>query len=164
MPVTYKKIASVTVTAATAANVEFLSIPNTFTDLKIVFSARNSTGDVDNVITLNTSTGVSSARRLYGTGSSVASDTAAGGGLATPSSATGSTFSSTEYYFPNYTGTANKSVSIDAVNETNGTNAYSNLSTQLFTLGSAITSIKIAPNSGLYVTYTTAVLYGISKS
>jgi hypothetical protein len=146
-----------------ASSVIFNNIPQTgYTDLKVVMSARNSGNDVDNIITLN-STNKTSGIRLYGTGTGVASDTAVGGGLATPSSATANTFSSTEIYLPNYLGTSQKTVSIDAVNESNDTGAYSNLSTQLFNLTSAVTSITLTPNSGSYVAGSTFSLYAIAS-
>jgi hypothetical protein len=155
---------AVTVGSGGAADITFSAIPNTYTDLVLKLTARNSGNDVDNVITLNTSVSKNSGIRLYGNGSGFGSDTVVGGGLATPSIATANTFSNTEYYFPNYTGSTNKTVSIDAVNESNSTNAFSNLSTQLFTLTSAITEIKLTPNSGTYVQYSTAYLYGVSNA
>lgn len=150
------------VLAQTTASVVFNNLPTSgYTDLKIVMSARNSGNDVDNIVTLN-STNKTSGIRLYGNGTNTASDTAVGGGLSTPSSATASTFSSTEYYFPNFLGTTQKTVSIDAVNETNGTSAFSNLSTQLFNLTSAVTSITLTPNTGSYIADSTFSLYGIA--
>jgi hypothetical protein len=161
---TYTLIASSTVGSGGASNITFSSIPSTYTDLIIKFSGRLSVEDVDNIITLNTSTNKTSSIRIYGNGSNFASDTAVGGGLANPSTYTANVFGNTEYYFTNYLSSVNKTVSIDAVNENNSTQAYTNLSTQLFTLGSAITEIKLTPNSGSYVQYTTAYLYGIKNS
>ena len=152
------------ITASTSvASVTFNSIPQTgYTDLKIVMSSALTVGDVDNVITLNTSVTKNSGLRLYGNGTNKASDAAVGGGLANGSTYTANTFSSTEYYFPNYTSSVNKGVSIDAVTENNGTQSYLNISSQIFNLTSGITSIKLTPNSGLYARYSTFALYGIS--
>jgi len=160
----YTKIASITVTGSATSAIEFTSIPATYTDLVIKFSTRLSVADIDNVITLNTSVTKSAGKRVYGNGTNQASDTAVGGGLSNSSGYTASTFASTEYYFPNYTGTTNKTVSIDAVNENNSTQSYQVISAQSFTLGSAITSIKLTPNSGNYDVNSTAVLYGILKA
>jgi hypothetical protein len=163
MATTFTKIASVSVGSGGASSIQFTSIPNTYTDLCIKFSGRSTGNDVDNTVTLN-ATGKTSGIRLYGNGSGTASDTAVGGGLVTPSSATASTFGSTEYYLPNYLSSSQKSLSIDAVNENNGTSAYANLSAQLFNLTVAVTSITLANNTDNYAQYSTATLYGIKSS
>ena len=158
----YVLLQRISLTTSTAS-VTFSSIPQTgYTDLKIVMSSALTVGDVDNVITLNTSVTKSSGLRMYGNGTNKASDTAVGGGLANGSTYTANTFSSTEYYFPNYTSSVNKGVSIDAVTENNGTQSYLNISSQIFNLTSGITSIKLTPNSGSYAQYSTFSLYGIA--
>jgi len=57
-----------------------------------------------------------------------------------------------------------KSISADAVEENNGTTAFAGLSAALWSNTAAITSITLTPQTGSYVQYSTATLYGISKS
>jgi hypothetical protein len=112
MPVTYKKIASVTVGSGGAANIEFTSIPGTYTDLIIKTSLRSDAGVTYNNVRLsfNGSGGTAySARLVYGDGTSALS--ASESGLAfhalqytAASSATASTFSNNDFYIPKFIG------------------------------------------------------------
>jgi len=77
---------------------------------------------------------------------------------------TASTFSSFEIYIPNAFGTTQKSISTDNVTENNGTTAYATMLATLVNLTSAITSLKLEPSANSFAQYTTASLYGISKS
>lgn len=168
MPVTYKKIASVTVTGATQATIEFTSIPADYTDLIIKLSARtNRAATTDrfilgfNGLSTNRSSrwlvGDGSAAGSYSDATSIINDGSTGG------NATASTFGNAEIYIPNYAGNTNKSVSSDGVGENNATGANSSLSAGLWSSTSAITSIQISA-IGSYVTNSTAVLYGIKKN
>lgn len=167
---TYVKIASVTVTGATAASMEFTSIPSTYHDLLIVYSARTNRAAevVDNInIGFNGTTTNLTARYLVGTGTAVVSSTSLNrfGGFATGASATSSTFGNTMVYIPNYAGSTNKSFSVDSVSETNGTTSYQIISAGLWSQTAAISSIAFTSNtSDSFVTNSTAVLYGIKKS
>lgn len=164
---TYVKIASVTVTGATAANMEFTSIPATYDDLVLKISTRGDTGSVTNVeIRPNNQTANRTARRLYGSGSGVASEsiTRNDAGFWNAPTYTANTFSSNEVYIPNYRGSTNKSFSADGVNENNATEAWQFLVANLWSDTSAITSITIIPTTGNWVQYTSATLYGIKKS
>ncbi len=167
MPVTYKKIASVTVGSGGAASMEFTSIPGTYTDLVLHLTGRYDGSTYPNaLISINGSTSNFSSRVLYGDGA------AAGSTDAVPrfisynpgSSQTASTFGSTTAYFTNYAGSTNKSYSSDTVQETNGATAYSGLVAGLWSQTAAITQITVSPSTGNWVQYSTAVLYGISKS
>lgn len=169
---TYKAIATVTVGAGGAANIEFTSIPSTYTDLILKLSSRSSEDSTITKFQFNndTSTANYSQRRIYGAGSgSVSSDTQTSNGWINPvasnkSSYTASTFSNVEFYIPNYAGSANKSISADAVTENNATESFATLTAGLWSQTSAITSIKVSPNSTTFAQYSTATLYGISKS
>ena len=107
-------IAKQTVGADGAASVTFSSIPQTFTDLKVVVSGRASTTTTGIDITFNGSTTGYSNRRLYGTGSGVASDSAAttyiSNIMINDSSYTANTFGNGEVYIPNYTSSNNDSL------------------------------------------------------
>ena len=159
---TYKLIASSTVGAGGASSITFSSIPQTYTDLLIKASLRGSTTTTTFAVQINGST-VTSVIRLYGSGSSAASDSF-NEHYIDPSDFTSNTFGNTELYFPNYTSTVNKSFSVDSVGENNATQAYMNLGTSLFSTSSAITSLSLIRTSGNFVQYSTAYLYGISNA
>jgi len=151
-----------------AASIEFTSIPQTFTDLVLVVSGR-STGSLASGGSLlafrpNGSSSNLSRRSLTGDGSaaSSASDTTIYGRIV-PSDHTASTFGNSSFYIPNYTGSTNKSVSVDAVSENNATAARIELTAGLWSQTTAITSITILSESGNLDTGTTASLYGILK-
>jgi len=168
MPDTFVKIATVTVGGAGAANIEFTSIPATYTDLVLKTSLRTDRAlEVDAVlISLNGSTSSFTGRRLFGDGSTATSDTVTTI-LMTANAATAisNTFSNNEVYIPNYAGATNKSYSVDGVAENNTTFGRDDLLAGLWSSTSAITSIRITPNIGPnFVQYSTATLYGISNS
>jgi hypothetical protein len=80
------------------------------------------------------------------------------------SGSTANTFASGEIYIPNYAGSTNKSISADTAGEANTTVAYAQISAELWSNTSAITSITIYSNVGNLAQYTTATLYGIKKA
>jgi hypothetical protein len=157
---------------ASAASVTFANIPQTgYTDLKIVGSVRGDTVAeyVNNRITFNGSTSGYSSKLLYGLGSG--SGASANNSVTnaidyscygTGSTATANTFGNTEIYIPNYTGSTNKSVSIDAVTENNATTAITALTAGLWSNTAAITSISITPSGGSFLANSTFSLYGIA--
>jgi hypothetical protein len=164
---TLKKIQTVTVGSGGASSIDFTSIPQTYTDLKLVVSLRtNNAGTEAVMIEFNGSSANLSGRRLTGDGGSAGSDTLTNIRFAIDTAAnTASVFSNGEFYIPNYTSTTtNKSVSVDGVNETNGSNAVQSLVAGLWSNTAAITSIKLLGNSsGNFVQYSTATLYGVAN-
>ena len=148
-----------------AASIEFTSIPQTFTDLVVKVSARGDVGNTAVKIQFNNSTSNLSTRYLYGSGSAAQSFSDASNIYlyANSSSYTSSTFANSEVYIPNYSGSTNKSVSVDAVTENNATAADMAIFAGRWADTSAITSIKLIPNSGNFVTGSTVSLYGITK-
>jgi len=176
MPNTFIKISTVTVGAGGTSAIEFTSIPQTYTDLKIVLSARNnrsgSTSD-DLKITINGSTSSTYAnRRLTANGTSAGSDggsaaslTYSYSGVVTSTDATTSVFGNTEFYFPNYISSNNKSWSAEGVAEHNGTSCQLSMYANTVNITNAITTIKIEGyNSASLNQYSTATLYGILKA
>jgi hypothetical protein len=168
---TYIQIGStVTVGAGGAANMEFTSIPATYTDLIVVASMRSDAVAVSPNVKLqfNGSTTGYSERLVFGNGSSASSANRASTEIiyiyGDGASATASTFGSLNVYIPNYASSNNKSVSIDTVNENNATAATAGMTAGLWSNSAAITSIRLTPETGSFVQYTTATLYGISKS
>lgn len=172
MAITYTAIATTTVGAGGAATIDFTSIPGTYTDLVVKLSVRgdNNVTTQQMYMTFNNSTTGYSARQVYGDGASATSATLSNSGAAisivntNTSVSTANTFSSTDVYIPNYAGSGNKSASADSVTENNGTTALAGLTAGLWSNTAAITSVKFAPQSGNFVQYSTATLYGIKNT
>jgi|LakMenE01Jun11ns_1017448.scaffolds.fasta_scaffold9689050_2 hypothetical protein len=162
---TYTLIASNTVGSGGAANIQFTSIPQTYTDLLIKISGRANDTGTNLVLTLNSTSTISSiALRGYGSGYTSDTSTTAVLRMVEPSNFTASTFASAEIYIPNYTSSNNKSWSADGVIENNDTDSAQALIAGLTSIAVAITSITLAPITGSFVQYSTAYLYGISNS
>jgi hypothetical protein len=170
MPTTFTKIASVSVGAGGAASMDFTSIPGTYTDLCIKLSGRSARAgqQVDNLfITFNSNTSGYTMKSLSGNGSSASSagySSRYASFAVDAAGSTASTFSNHEIYIPNYAGSTNKSYSADSVSENNATAAQSDLVAGLWSNTAAITSISLLPEVSTWVQYSTATLYGISKS
>jgi hypothetical protein len=176
MATTYTLISSNTVGSGGASSISFTSIPGTYTDLLVKVSARgtdNSANGWNNgYLTFNSSATGYASNILIGRGDlSAAAFTGTSTELGyafylSNSVTTSNTFASTDIYIPNYTGSNNKSVSSDFVEENNAARAIMGLQAGLWSNSSAITSITLAPAAGAgnFVQYTTATLYGIKKS
>ena len=155
---------------ASAASVTFDNIPQTgYTDLKLVFSARDDNAAVYNnmLLTFNGSTTGYSERVLGGTGSAAFSSSQSASSLQyqyiNSATSTANSFSNGEFYIPNYTSSNNKSVSVDNVQENNATSAVAGLAAQLWENSAAITTIKLEPaSSKLFQQYSTFSLYGLA--
>jgi hypothetical protein len=163
MPNTYKKIATVVVGSGGTASIDFTSIPQTYTDLKIVLSTRGSNANVysGHKLQFNGSGNTNmSTRHLIGTGTGTSSNSALYLGDASGASSTSNTFGSFEVYIPNYTSSNYKCWSADTVSENNGTEAYQELTAGLWSDTSPITSIRILGDATI-VQHSTATLYGI---
>jgi hypothetical protein len=173
MPNTFTLIASSTVGAGGSASIDFTSIPNTYTDLCLKLSLRNSYAGtyVSGKLRVNSnSSSIYTSRILSGGGSSVGSSSYGPAsqlewGPAGANNLTANTFSSVEMYFPSYTSSNDKSISIDGVMETNdSSNNALQLWAGLAATSSAISSIEVNFNAGSWMQYSTAYLYGIVKS
>ena len=171
---TFIKIASVTVGSGGSATMSFTSIPSTYTDLKIVISARSSYSSGEGVLMrFNSSSGANyTYRQLYGFGSSVgsyaptSSETYGFLGSIGGTNYTASTFNSIDLYVPNYASSNNKSFSVDTVAENNSATVNQNdLIAGLWSQTAAITSITLTSyNAANFVQHSTATLYGIKNS
>jgi hypothetical protein len=168
MPTTMNLIAKQTVGSGGAASVTFSSIPQTFTDLKLVCFSRSNVSQVYEIVRLNFNglTTNQSSRWIEGSGSGVSSATSTRiDNFGTGNTATASTFASTEFYIPNYTSSNNKSVSGDGVGENNATFALSGLFASLWSSTAAITSIEVKPQDGsAWLEFSEFTLYGISNN
>jgi hypothetical protein len=152
---------------ATTSSVTFANIPQTgYTDLKIVMSGRTTESYpyAGFTVAFNGSSTGFTGKDLYGIAAS-------GAGSANRTTiyynmdgatATANTFSNIEMYIPNYTGSTNKSFSMDAVSETNSSDNNASLIAGLWSNTAAITSITFAGNSSSFVQYSTFSLYGLA--
>ena len=166
-------ITSVTVGSGGAASVTLPAtgtIPQTYTDLKVVISSRNT--DIYNEIhfRFNGDTGNNySGRNVYGNGSSATSSSSSSISslqnltVESVSGQTASTFGNTELYIPNYTSSNHKSISADGVQENNATSAQAMLGAGLWANTAAITTITAFPSIGTFAEGSTFYLYGISN-
>ena len=168
---TYIQIGStVTVGGGGAATIAFTSIPATFTDLKVVYSARTTDSASWNVAYVKFNTDTTAAnyptRYLFAFSTTVGSGTANQfAGYLTSTAMTSSTFANNEIYVPNYLSSTQKSFSVDSVTEGNSATLIpSQLTAGIWTDTSAINQITLTPDAGNFAEYSTATLYGISKS
>ena len=170
---TYTLIASNTVGSGGTASIEFNSIPQTYTDLLIKISARNTNGSSDAhrcLLRFNGSTDNTGLTflRLGGDGSTIFTDTGSQGHVAwiNADGSTSSTYSNIEVYIPNYAGSNEKHYSAFGGNEKAVTStAYLAFFANKLASTSAITSITILNDSGSTLKeYSTAYLYGISNA
>jgi hypothetical protein len=151
----------------TQATIEFTSIPQDGTDLVILTSLRDNGGtDIGQYISFNGSTSGFSARYLFGNpalGSPVQSGTLARYVGSVASGNTANTFNSTTIYIPNYSGSRNKTYSVDNVTENNATAANSNIIAGLWENTAAITSFTLSTLTTSWVAGSTVSLYKITK-
>jgi hypothetical protein len=168
------QLATTTVGSGGVSSVTFSSIPQVYTDLVVKASIRtNVSGTVDYApMAFNGGpTGTSySDRRVYGDYTAAYSLNSSGANSLVNApvnggNSTANTFSNTEWYIPNYTSSAYKSISVDSVGEGNSASAnynYTQLIAGLWANTSAITSINLSTYFGsAFVQYSTFTLYGV---
>jgi hypothetical protein len=170
---TYNLIASAIVTSSTTPIITFTSIPQTYTDLKIVSSSRTTGTDANYLISLNSSivrTSGGFTMNVLGTGTSVISQTGTTygyGSVTNNSSDTANAFASSEWYIPNYTGSNNKSVSVESTRANNATSNISAIAALLVSDTNPITSLSFSMFNTItdpMAQNTTVYIYGIKNS
>jgi hypothetical protein len=164
-----------TVELATAqAFVQFDSIPQDYSDLVVLMSARSSQSSRSTAITVAFNYDNSSSysfKKLIGYDSS---QVYGGSGSGTPAqvpeidvtgnSATANTFGNTSFYISNYTSASAKSVSVDQTSENNSSNAYVlGINSYLYSSANPITSIQFGLQGHNYMAGTTISLYGVKR-
>jgi len=169
---TYTLIASNTLSSS-AASVTFSAIPNTFTDLVLKMSTRDTaTTVIDRAtrISFNSAGGTPySQTELQGDGASATSQrvsfqaTNIEFGRSTAASATSNTFANIELYIPNYAGSTNKPFSSFSVAETNGTTARIRAVALLFSNTNVISSLTLTADTA-FIADSSFFLYGIKNS
>ena len=172
---TYTLIASNTLSSS-AASVTFSSIPNTYTDLVLKYSARQTgTSDVQDSIQIGVNgapSGTSfSTTRLRGNGSAASSNRSSNSSNynleqgATAGGNVANTFAQGEIYIPSYTASQNKPASSFTAHEDNASLAYLRANASLWRSTSAITSLVLQLESGQnFISGSSFFLYGIKNS
>lgn len=176
MAITYKAIATTTVGSGGSGTFEFTNIPSTYTDLCLEVSARSLHNDGYETakIFLNGNP-VYRFVRINGYATTRTSNLSTSSnnwwiiGANSSTYATPNTFTSAQFYFPNYTGSANKSVAYEFAVEQNGNGGldlnWLGICAGLVTLTSAITSISFSTiNTANFAQHSTATLYGIKNT
>lgn len=164
-------IAATTVGAGGAASITFSAIPQTYTDLYVVFCLHaNTAGTADQVfITYNGSASSFSYRYLTANGSSVSSSNGSGDvkinamQMATANGNFTQMYGNAMMVIPNYTGSAHKVTTIDGIVELNTSlGGYLTIETAAWTTSTAITSITFTNSNAVnWTQYSTAYLYGL---
>jgi hypothetical protein len=176
MALTFFKIQTVTVGSGGAATIDFTSIPQSYTDLKIICSLRNSSGSTtytDVAATFNGVTSGYSSKILYsnnGTSSAAAQGTSQTRAIwfaqASGSSTTSGNFGNSEIYIPNYNSNTTKTWGSISLNDINATTAAMWLGAGEWSGAGAISSISLFNDNpgGNFAQYSSATLYGIKKA
>ena len=152
--------------ASSASSITFSSIPQTYTDLKILCASRGDTtlGNIWEDINLNLNGTIGSAILLFGTGSVADSISPPdiSGGFGNQAEATSNTFGNQAIYIPNYKSTTTKSYTIDSIVENNATTAFTAILAGTNSTTSAVATIALVPRFGNFVAGSTFSLYGIT--
>jgi hypothetical protein len=167
MATTYNLISSVTVGSGGASYVEFTSIPQTYTDLNIILSGRNTSSGDWFSMNFNGSTSTFTGRQIFADGAGIYSYSKTNAdehGVIPNSSTTASVFGNVNLYIPNYTSSNSKSFSVDSATENMAGTAYRVLGAGLWSTSSAITSIRLIISANNFAEFSSAELYGISNA
>jgi hypothetical protein len=153
---------------SSASSISFDGIPQIYTDLIVKMSLRydGTPGNAQQPtsISFNGSGSSKTSRYLRGDGSSPLGLTYTELYDWIPTTTTtANTFSNGEIYIPNYTGSTNKSASIDSVIENNGTSSWLHTGALLWSNTAAITSIQISGIAYNFVAGSSISLYGINR-
>lgn len=166
---TYHVLGSTTLTAGNQATITFSAIPQTYTDLILRLSVRNSTVNYGGYqIRLNGATSSNAWKALRYTNGAVdsvsRSDAIDVCNLPISTDAT-NTFSCDEVYIPNYTSSNYKSFYADSVRENQSSlDNVLKLAAGLYSSTSAVTSIDVTLDTDSFKQYSVATLYGIKNS
>lgn len=160
------KISTITVGVGGTNTIQFTSIPDSYDDLYIIASTRNSSTLEHVLIGFNGSTSNFTGRYVTGYNTNTASgEYARYIGNTSTSTYTANTFGITNIYIPNYTSSQYKSISGESSGENNSAVYWTTVfSSNVWSSGSAITSIELTNETGSTILEgSTATLYGITK-
>ena len=166
---TMTKLGTVTVGVGGQASISFSNIPQSYTDLTVMFSARDTSNSgsqwAGSSLTFNGTTTGYYSKVAYGSNTgtgSAASASALTYLYATSSSATASVFGSTKVYISNYSGNFYKPIDGDTVTEHNSSATFLGIVSGLWSNTSPITSLTLTAETS-FAQYSTFTLYGISN-
>lgn len=161
-------IESITVGSGGAASIEFTSIPQDGTDLVVLLSERTTSGSYNSAdfiyFNSDADSTTQSGKMLLGNGSSVSSPSWSYSIRSASGGATANTFGNAKIYIANYSGSTQKSFSVDSVGENNSTSSDQAIHAGLWPYTAAITAVKIGSLSGNFVEHSTASLYKITSA
>jgi hypothetical protein len=157
------KLIATATASGSSGTLSLTSIPQTYTDLVILLSGRNS-ADTFCEVRPNAATTSLTSRTLQGSGSAVGSENLSYIRCTVNANRTANTFGNATIYIANYAGATNKSISIDGVEENNGTDAISTLTAGLWSNTAAITSVDlVCASAGTWQSGSIVSIYGILK-
>lgn len=169
MAETYKLIQHYELASATPT-ITFSNIPQTYTDLLVKYSLRCDTGNVEMYGTFNGNTSnvytykILRTNYAVGVGDDAGTATTYAKHYINWSSTTSNVFGNGEMYIPNYTNSSNKPYTFDDMTQNNTNDAWMQWHAGLFLSTSPITSITFTANTGNFVQYSSASLYGINNA
>lgn len=169
---TYDLISTITVTdAAGQLELDFTSIPSTYTDLVIKSSTRALVDTVTVYVKFNNTTSNLSNFNFFGASGSVGSEALSGSlygyGSVAKSPATANTFANATYYVMNYAGSTFKMLQSENTNENDATTAtqqHMSLQGGMWADTTAINRITLyLGGTSKFAQHSSARLYGILK-
>lgn len=166
MSVFMQPIYTQTITSQTTNAIMFSNIPQGYTDLKVVVSARSTasvtaSGGGFNFWSNDGFVG-SIGNKVEGNGTGFYAQKFAT--IVVPgATATANTFSNTEVYLLNYSGGNNKQAILEGVSENNGAEGFQGISANLVPSNQPITVVGFSIYSGNLAAGSTATLYGVSS-
>lgn len=166
MAATYKLIDKV-ILSSTASSVEFATIPNTYTDLRLTISARSSNNVDYAMITFNGSSSNFSQQILNSDAAGSGGQTRTDGalqGIQCLSGDTAGTFASCDIDILNYNSSNYKSSNYIGMTENNGTTARIYAIALLWSNTAAITNVKLTHPNSTFAVGSSFYLYGIKNS
>lgn len=171
MPNTMTLISSATVGSGGTTQINFTSIPQTYTDLKVELSARGDGYNANDLYMLfNTSTSNYSGKYFMKDSSdpapvsSISQTSKIICGFIPASQATANTWGSTTVYVPNYTTSNYKTTNSESCTENNGVIQWILIAGGLWADTAAITTLSLNLNGATFLQNTTAFLYGIKRA
>lgn len=148
-----------------SAALTFSNIPQTYTDLYLLVSARSTNSDDNLYFKFNNTTSNTVWRNVLGTGGGIQSQSGSGwlaaGGVR---SGTASTFTNIGIHVTNYTAAIPKSVSVDSTSEDNGSTGYQFLIANLWNDTAAVNRVDFYLQGGQLASGSSVTLYGVNRT
>lgn len=151
--------------SGSTSSILFSSIPQTYTDLYLAISHRNTGAESQARIRINGDTGTNYPKRwltIDNGNISSYTDSERFPFWTQNSGQTANTFGNTSMYFSNYRVSSNKLMLTESVTENNASSVYSLLGIMQWSNTNAITSIELEMAAFSYAQYSSATLYGIT--